>query len=226
MMSLESDQSVKNGKFTLRSPIIWYDNNSSTKNWHMLYEVGITGGLMVQEGFSKFFWGFLFIMFDFRIQGIDIMPDIIGYILFTMGFLAFAAHSDHFTKGKTYNMIMVVLSVFSIYERPNQGESFYFNPLGIIVGLVSIILLLLIVYHLLMGIKDMATRQNQPGITEEANKKWTYFLIYQIASLFLFVLIIIPPLFIVAVIAMFVVTILLMATLMMFMRSCGEQLRT
>ncbi|RJX40264.1 hypothetical protein D3P09_12980 [Paenibacillus pinisoli] len=181
---------------------------------------------MVQDSFNKFFWGFLFIMFDFRIQGFDIMPDIIGYILFTLGLLALSEYNHHFAQGKTYSMIMAVLSIFSIYERPAQGGGVHINFMGTIVALVSIVLLLMIVYHLLMGIKEMAARQQQPGIVEEAEKKWTYFLIYQIASLFLFVLIFIPPLFIMGAIAMFIVTIILMATLMLFMRSCGQQLQS
>lgn len=212
--------------WTLHPAIIWYDCDKAKKNWHILYYDGTTGGLMVRDSFNKFFWGFLFIMFDFRIQGFDILPDIIGYILFTMGFLTLAARSDHFAKGKTYNMIMAVLSIFSIYEQPAQGGGVHINVTGTIVALVSIVMLLLIVYHLLMGIKEMAARQNQPGIAEEAEKKWTFFLIYQIASLFLYVLIFIPPLFIMGVIAMFIVTIILMVTLMLFMRSCGEQLQS
>ncbi|RJE83867.1 hypothetical protein D3P07_23940 [Paenibacillus sp. 1011MAR3C5] len=179
---------------------------------------------MVQAGFSKFFWGFLFIMFDFRIQGVDILPDIIGFILFAVGFQALAQHSDHFTKGKIFNLVLVFLSIFTIYEQPNQGGGVHINPIGIIVGLVSLVLLLLTVYHVLMGIKDMASRLSRSEIMEEAEKKWTYFLVFQIASLFLFVLILIPPLFIVMVIAMFVASIIIMVTLMGFMRRCGEQL--
>ncbi|MBP1925646.1 hypothetical protein J2Z76_001505 [Sedimentibacter acidaminivorans] len=35
---------------------------------------------MYGEGFKKFYWGFLLVLIDFRLQGIDIFPDIIGFI--------------------------------------------------------------------------------------------------------------------------------------------------
>lgn len=180
---------------------------------------------MRQQGFSNFFWGFLFIMFDFRLQGIDIMPDIIGFILFALGFQSLAAHSHHFAKGGTMNWIVLILSIFAIYERPNQGGGVSIHPIGFIVGLASLALLLLVVYHLLMGIKEMATRQHQMDIVSEADKKWSYFWIFQLAGLLMYILIFIPPLFVLAAIAMFVVMMIVMVMLMQLMRRCGEQLR-
>lgn len=37
---------------------------------------------MTQRAFRSLYWGFLFIMIDFRLQGIDVLPDIIGYAFF------------------------------------------------------------------------------------------------------------------------------------------------
>ncbi len=36
------------------------------------------------NGFGSIFWGFLF-MFDFRIQGVDILPNFIGYLFMFLG---------------------------------------------------------------------------------------------------------------------------------------------
>lgn len=179
---------------------------------------------MIKEGFGKFFWGFLFIMFDFRIQGIDILPNVIGFILFAIGFQALSAHSQYFTKGKGFNFIMIILSTFSIYEQPAQGEGVHVHPVGMLVGTASLLLTLVVVYHLLMGVKDMAHQQQRSNMENEASQNWTYFLVFQIAVLLNFILIFIPPLFIVTVIVLFVVSIVLMIKLMRFMKTCGEQL--
>lgn len=179
---------------------------------------------MVKAGFDKFYWGFLFIMFDFRIQGIDILPDVIGFILFAVGFQTLLEHSSFFAKGKTYNLIMLIISIFSIYERPTEESGIHINPFGILLGLVSFALILAVAYHLFMGIKEMAEKREQPGIAEEAIHKWKLFLAFQIATLFLLILIFLPPLFILAVIVLFVFSIALMIILMRFMKVCGEQL--
>ncbi|MFS0724643.1 hypothetical protein [Paenibacillus sp. 1P07SE] len=177
---------------------------------------------MIRDGFSKFFWGFLFIMFNFRIQGFDILPDVIGFILFAVGFRTLARESDSFERAKLFNFGLIFLSLFSLYQSPNrEGE---FNPLGFFVGIATLVLLLIVVHHLLAGIKDMASRQERPDLVAEAGQKWTYFLVFQIATLLLFVMILIPPLFVVMGLALFVVAIVLMIILMRFMSRCGEQL--
>ena len=71
---------------------------------------------MIKEGFDRFFWGFLFIMIDFRIQGFDVLPYIIGFILFALGFKALAEQNSYFAKAKTINLVMVILSLFQIYD--------------------------------------------------------------------------------------------------------------
>ncbi len=182
---------------------------------------------MIQEGFSKFFWGFLFILFDFRIQGVDVAPDVIGYILFMVGFKALAEHSVHFVKAKPYNIAMMIVSILSIYEQPapTQVSGIHVDPLGLVIGFVSFVLILLVVYHLFMGIQDMASKQQRFDIKQEAAQKWSYFLVFQIATLLLFVLIFIPPLFIVAVIGLIIAMIVLMVVLMRFMSKCGRELQ-
>lgn len=179
---------------------------------------------MLKDAFYKFSWGFLFILFSFRLQGIDIMPDVIGYILFAIGFHRLAEQSEYFARVKILNVIMIFLSIFSIYEQPAQGGGIHINPLGIVIGLVSTVLLIVIVYHLMMGIKDMAIKRERSDIEQEASQKWTYFLAFQIATLCTFVLIFIPPLFVVAVVGLFIASIVLIVVIMRFMRYCGDQL--
>lgn len=179
---------------------------------------------MAKEGFNYFFWGFLFVMLDFRIQGFDILPDVVGFILFAFGFQALSGYSGYFAKGKMYNLVMLVVSLFGIYERPAQGGGVNVNPLGILVGLVSLVLILVIVHHLLMGIKEMAVNRGRYDLRQEASQKWTYFLVFQLAGLLLFVLILVPLLFVAAAIAYFIWSIVLMVMFMRFMKACGEQL--
>lgn len=182
---------------------------------------------MYQDGLNKFYWGFLFTMVDFKIQGVDVLPDIVGYILFAIGFGILAANSQHFEKARSFNIPMIILSIFSIYEKPVQGGGVQlgtFGLWGVLIGIAATVLNLLVVYNLFMGIKDMADQQGKLDLSEEAEKRWRQYLGLQIAALFAFIMIIIPPLAFIWVIALFIAAIILTVVIMGFMKRCGEGL--
>lgn len=180
---------------------------------------------MIKEGFDRFFWGFLFIMIDFRIQGFDVLPDIIGFILFALGFKALAEQNSYFAKAKTINLVMVVLSLFQIYERPAEESGIHIQPLGLVLGLVTLAFTLAVGYHLFMGIRDMASKQKRTDLEQEATQNWNYFVAIHMASLLVLILLFIPTLFIAVTIAIFIAAILLMLRFMRFMKTCGEELQ-
>ncbi len=180
-----------------------------------------------QAGFNKLYWGFLFIMVDVRINGFDLLPDIIGYAFFAAGFGLLAAESVFFAKARSYNIPMILLSLFSIYETPAQGEGVQVGPLGwfgVLLGIVAIIVGLLVVYNLFMGIKDMAERQGQADIHEEAGRRWNQYLLLQLAGLFAFVLILVPIIAVAYIVILFIVSIFMTFIIMGFMKRCGESL--
>ncbi|MBQ2030606.1 MAG: hypothetical protein II483_00155 [Lachnospiraceae bacterium] len=93
------------------------------------------------EGISKLAWGFLFILFDFNLNfssdiRIDIMPDIIGYLLFWAAFAKLA----RFVQGKKYLPPAVIgLAVFSVLDYFVQWGDTMLGPVLIIfIGLVTI----------------------------------------------------------------------------------------
>lgn len=183
---------------------------------------------MYQGGFNKFYWGFLFVMLDFRLNGFDILPDIIGYALFAAGFGMLAEESGFFVKARNYNVPMIILSLFSIYEQPAQGGGgIQLGPLGwfgVVLGIVSIILGLMVVYNLFMGIKDMAARREQADIYDESHKMWNQFLILQLAGLFSFFLIIVPAIALVYIFTLLIFSVIITFMIMRFMKRCGEYL--
>ena len=197
-----------------------------TKENIIIMITGYWGKDLVNEsGFSKLYWGFLFIMVDFRIQGFDILPDIIGYIFFAAGFSILAENSAYFKKAGYINIPMIILSAFSIYEKPAQGGGIQLGPLGlfgILIAIASLVSGLLVVYNLFMGIKEMAEKREQMDIYEEADKRWNQYLLLQLAAILAFVLIFIPPLAIVYIFVMFIVSIVLTVIIMQFMKRCGE----
>lgn len=180
---------------------------------------------MMERAFRNFYYGFLFIMVDFRFNGIDILPDIVGYAFFAAALGVLAERNFNFTQARKFNIIMIILSIFSIYERPSQssgGFNISIDPLGVIIGIVVLIFSLLVVYHLFMGIKAMADELGAAKVSIEAEQRWKQYLYLQLAVFGAFLLIFIPPLAVIYVIAMLIVSIALTVKFMGFMNRCGQ----
>jgi len=195
---------------------------------------------MNQKSFTQLYWGFLFMMLDFRIQGIDILPDTVGYILFALAFYALASNSGYFDKAFKMNLPMIVLSLFSVYEKQEQGSEINMpgininfgnagtltilgNAASILISIASWILSLLIVYYLFMGIKEMSGNVHR-DLYEEADRRWNQYLMLQIGVLLGFVIIFIPGLNFLYVIGILVASIILMLAILRLMKRCGERL--
>lgn len=182
---------------------------------------------MYRDGLNKVFWGFLFTVLDFRIQGFDILPDIIGYILFALGFSALAAGSEYFSKAGKFNIPLLILSIFSVYERPAQGTGVQvgiLGPLGIVLGIAVIVLNLLVIYNLFMGIRELAHQRGRYDLSNEAESRWKQYLTLQIAILFTFILIFIPLLGAIFALLMVAVSLIWMITIIGFIKRCSDNL--
>jgi len=197
-------------------------------HYHRIEYIDLGGGdCMNKRGIRKLYLGFIFIMLSFRIQGFDVLPDTLGYLLFASGFNDLVLHSPHFSKAAKYNISMLILSLFSIYQSPVISGDIQFSPFGIFgipISIATFVLNLLVVYNLFMGIKDMAENGGQSGIAVESNKIWNQYKLLQIAIVSSFVIIFIPLLALVYIIVVFVITIKLVITIVGFLKRCSEYL--
>jgi hypothetical protein len=184
---------------------------------------------MNHSGFRQLYWGFLFVMVDFRIQGFDVLPDVIGYMLFAAGLGALASESVHFGPASRLNVAMIFLSLFSLYEPPIQGGGVRigpFGPLGMLIGIAATVVSLLVVYHMFKGIGDMAARQDKAEIAGEAATRWHQYLMLQLATLLGLVFIFIPAIGLLYLIALIGAAIALTVVIMGFIARCGENLQS
>jgi len=92
------------------------------------------------DGVGKLAWGFLFVLFDFTLYSgnmkIDILPDVIGYLLFLAAFAKLA----RFLQDKKYlKPAAVGMAVFSVLDSFVLWNYTMLGPmLTILIGLVSI----------------------------------------------------------------------------------------
>jgi hypothetical protein len=184
---------------------------------------------MDKNEFTKLYWGFLFIMIGFRIQGFDILPDIVGYLLFASAFNNLASRSAYFETAAKFNIFMIIFSIFSIYQfpAPDQGQGINLGPLGIFsipLAIASVLLNLLVVYNLFRGIKDISEKCGEFDLAGESDDRWREYKILQTAVLFSFILIFIPPIAVVFFIVLFIMSIIIAISIMRFIKKCGERL--
>jgi len=182
---------------------------------------------MNERGLNKLFWGFFFIMINFRIVGVDIFPDIIGYIFLASGINELIPNSSFFNKAAKYNILMLILSIFSICQIPAQGRGINLGLMGVFsipIAIASFILNLLLVYSIFMGIRDMSENLEQYDLMEESDKRWDQYRILLIAHFFSFIVIFIPLLSLVYVVVLFIASIIITIGILGFLKRCSENL--
>lgn len=185
---------------------------------------------MYASGLNKLFWGFFFMLIDFRIQGFDILPDIIGYVFLYFGINNLISKSDFFDKASKYCIFMLIASLFSIYQFPAMQGGLSFGTFGllgifsIILGIISFVINLLLVYNIFMGINVMAGNAEKYDLMYEAERMWGQYRTLQIALITAFVLAIIPPLVFVYIIVIFIATIVVTINILSFLKRCSDSL--
>jgi len=180
-------------------------------------------GLMNKSSFNRLFCGFFFILLNFRINGIDILPDIVGYIFFFLALRDLEIENSFFLKAKNFSMPLILLSLFNIYERPAQSNGVNFGTFGgfgILIGIASLILNLILVYNIFMGIKELAYSKQLSEIATEAQSRWNQYLTLQIAVFAAFLLIFIPFIAFIFIIGLAIGAIVLTISILTFMKKC------
>lgn len=182
---------------------------------------------MITEAYRRLFWGFFLILMDFRIGGFDILPDVVGYLFFAGALKTLADQSEFFAKGISLNTLMMFLSIFTIYERPNQQQGIhlmegFLGPIGSMLAFVGFFVSLLLVYRIFMGIRDMAVNNQRQDLGLEGEKRWKQFLFLQFGLLFALFFLIVPPLAVLYIIAVLVFSLVYIFLVLGFLKRCRE----
>lgn len=128
------------------------------------------------SGFTKLLWGFVF-LFDFRLNGFDVLPDPIGYLLI---FLGMTALMDFFIVFKNIRWIAIVLLFTSIPDVfQQQGVAFntstgmsYDIGFLLFISLISTILHLILLYTIFISICYMARKYGFNDLADLSRLTW------------------------------------------------------
>lgn len=177
--------------------------------------------------FTKLFWGFLF-FFDFRINGLDLLPDIIGYLFIYFGLVELAKRNQNFESARIVAIPLAILSLFDLFQAQNQGNGIQVNFtsfFAVFFGLLLFLINLFMVFKIIVGIKELARQHGEFALEATANSRWQLYLYSQIA---LFVIIpiglIMPFLLAILFIPIFILFIVVLVMMMLLMKQAEEKI--
>ncbi|KPV45278.1 hypothetical protein [Alicyclobacillus ferrooxydans] len=190
-------------------------------------------------GFRALKWGFLFTILSFRIQGVDVLPDCVGYYLFAVGLSRLRSYSPSFERAIPWAYILSVLSLFEIYHRPaaNAAGLHVQNSLTVLAsgGLWSFlsvvysaivwILNLVVIYRICMGTVDLATSTAHTEVAKLAERRWSNYLVFKIVTVLVPLvgfIVPLPPIIILLVVGGLIYAVIMVALMMGFMNEVNR----
>ncbi|GAU80026.1 hypothetical protein [Fusibacter sp. 3D3] len=167
-------------------------------------------------GYSKIFYGFIF-LFDLRFAGFDVLPNFIGYILIYQGLTLLKDKNKFFIEAKGLAFPMIFISVLSLYQSPipiNEVYGSSFSLWSILLGLITVLFNLLMVFYLCNGIKSEVRQVEFLNLESEIDTVWHLYLASNllVASCFIFTSLL-PLLFIISFIVSLIAYILMLSLL-------------
>lgn len=147
---------------------------------------------MSRSGYTWMFWGFLFLLVNFYVQGLNVLPDVVGYILLAVGASTLRTLNPRFHTVFILSFPLMVLSLPNLHQvvQPNgiHAGPTSGNPLIWVMGTLVWILMFFVVFNVCKGTAEVAITQFQPHLAEQAMVRWNLFLVLQIATGFVRVL--------------------------------------
>lgn len=131
---------------------------------------------MYKPDYNRLFWGFLLVIFNFRIQGFDILPDVIGYILIIKALQGLAHQHEDYGKGISFAVMLAVLSLVNVYQAQTGIQSSkpvsFLDYALLLLGQIGLILELFLVYWILRAMTELANETSNFLLHDQAKLRW------------------------------------------------------
>lgn len=125
--------------------------------------------------FSKLFWGLLVIILDFSINGFDLLPDGLGYLVVAAGCRGLLSLSSRFATARTLCFVLALLWLIGFVIPPD---------IAMVYRLVRMVVNCAMIWQLLGGIREFAHSRQRQDLAERAvNRRVAYVVIMAGTSL-------------------------------------------
>ncbi|WP_036696390.1 hypothetical protein [Paenibacillus taiwanensis] len=130
----------------------------------------------IQKAFKQMQWSFLFFI-DYSVNGIDILPDIVGLLVMMNALGKIINESPHFAHAKKVMPLLIVLASYELIEPllgAYQSAAFlawFAVGRSVLVTVFNIML----VWLVCNGLRDWAIRYHKPVLARTARRRGMYF---------------------------------------------------
>lgn len=150
------------------------------------------------SGLRLCLYGLIITLININIQGFDIFPDVIGYILVVVGLGKIEQYEDNFKLAKRVALIQTVLAAINIVKPQNQDVSAsngFFQTanvsfsagifgnipwLAILLALIGTVVSIVFAYAMCMGMKNLLIRTGDEILAGTCEDRWKLLLISQV----------------------------------------------
>lgn len=133
------------------------------------------------SAFRLIWFGYIF-LFDFRVWGVDVLPDVLGYLLIAAGLRLLSRVNGHFARAARLAPIAALISLADIYQPAKSGAAAltltgpsWRTPLGAVLTIAGIALIavsLLMARQLIEGIGHLASTLKNDEVLERSRTLW------------------------------------------------------
>lgn len=131
----------------------------------------------MRSSFNLILWGLVFAFFDLTLTGFDFLPDVVGYLLFSLGAGRLAFQSFSFRVASSASMFALLVSLALGVSPPDLAQA---------LALGSTLLEFLMVWFLLGGILEAARKHDRPRLARLTSKRRAQFVFWVLLAFFLF----------------------------------------
>ena len=142
--------------------------------------------------FGKLFWGFLIVLIDIRINGFDLLPDLIGFIMIVVGLGQLTQRNAIFGRARPYAASLLILSALDLFSRTTAESSGLelFGSAGLAFAyLIALAVInLMLVFFICRGIGEMARAGGATELADLSVTRWQFFLFTYVLSTILVII--------------------------------------
>lgn len=138
-----------------------------------------------RSAYTWMLWGFIFLLVNFYLQGVNILPDVVGFILIAVGANQLRRFNPRFQTVYILCFPMMVLTLPNLHQAV-QPNGIHFsgagNPFLLVVGIIAWAILFVVVYNVCKGTAEIALGSFHPELAEQAMVRWNLYVVLQIAT--------------------------------------------
>lgn len=141
----------------------------------------------IASSINKLFWGLLLVLLDVKINQLDILPDIIGYLIVVSGLNQLQPHSKYFLKAKILANILVFVSIAAIFQAPDIPISEFvpsnYSLFVLLFSTASGLLHIALIFFAVHGLMELAVHHNLLELSAISYNRLAIYLVFSFLAL-------------------------------------------